>query len=86
MIPKLRSIKTFLPIARLYGYSFINHRCTKTIIYDVLDCIIEININLVSGLIVFKAYASNKTVRLTIADKKYLTKDICHLIEWREED
>lgn len=85
-IPILNDIKSFLPIARIYGYTFFKKNCTKTIVYDALDCIIEININLLSGLISFKSYTTNILCTLNNEDKKYLLKDITHLVKWIKPD
>ena len=80
----IKDIKSFLPLARFYGYSFFKKNCTKTIVYDVLDCIIEINIALTSGIITFKVYTNNKLCKINIKDKKYLLKDIAFLVRWKD--
>lgn len=81
-VPVLSDIKSFLPLVRVYGYTFFKKNCTKTIVYDALDCIIEINIDLLSGLITFKSYTTNAICTLNNEDKKYLLKDISHLVKW----
>lgn len=85
-IPIISDIKTFLSVARLYGYTFLETYCIKTITYDVLDCIIEININLKSGIIEFKSYTTNKLCTLNMEDKKYFLKNINHLVKWINPD
>ena len=86
MIPIIKDIKTFLPVARLYKYSFLNKYCTRTIIYDALDCIIIINIDLKSGAISFDCPTINRNIQLEAEDKEYLLKNISHLIKWINPD
>lgn len=78
----IKDIRTFLTIARTCGYSFIQNYCIKSIVYDALDCVIDIKINLTNGVISFKAYTNNVSFDLTLEDKQYLLKDINYLVKW----
>lgn len=80
--PVIKDIRTFLTLARLNGYYFFNNYCAKTIVYDPLDCIIQIQINLFTGEIDFKSYVNNVSCELEMEDKRYLLKDIDYLVKW----
>lgn len=81
-IAVIKDIRTFLTIARTCGYSFIENYCIKSIVYDILDCVIDIKINLNNGIITFMAYTSNVYFDLTMEDKQYFLNDIDYLVKW----
>ena len=85
-VPVIKDIRSFLTIAKTYGYSFINNYCFKSIVYDTLDFIVEIKINLFNGIISFKSYNKSVAFDLELDDKKYLLKDIDYLVKWIDID
>ena len=44
--------------------------------------IIQIQINLNTGVISFTSYANNVSFDLTLDDKKYLLKEIDYMVKW----
>ena len=79
-IPLIKDIRTFTTMANIYGYTYKNQYCVKSVVFN--NRTIEIKINLFSGKIAFKFYIDDISCDLTLDDKKYFLRDIDYLIKW----
>lgn len=88
MIPYIKDVRDFIPLAAIYGYSLLdNNKLYKEIYFCVgegLYYVISIEVDMGTGRIDFKSYDDIEIeLELTKDEKMWFLKDFDYMVEWR---
>ena len=80
--PYISNLKEFLMLAQTFGFRLKGNILHKKLHY-IPGTIVDIMINLNSGLVTFECFSNNIKSEITRVDKEYLLRDYKHYIIWR---